>query len=99
LAGDIPGHGPDPAGERPEEVRQEFVLVVDVREVALAREDVEGRHDVVLAVAAEPGICVASGGRYVRPSFAKQPDGEGVCGRFSRPRSLEREQCSQRTTQ
>lgn len=57
LSGQVPGDRADSAGKRPEEVRQELVLVVDVREVALAREDVERRHHVVLAVSAEPAGC------------------------------------------
>lgn len=54
MTGQVSGDRADSAGKRPEEVGQELVLVVDVREVALAREDVECRHHVVLAVSAEP---------------------------------------------
>lgn len=44
----------NPSREWPEEVRQKLILVVDVRQVAFARKDVERRHHVVLAVGAEP---------------------------------------------
>lgn len=54
LAGDIVGGRADPARERPEEVWQKLVLVIDVRQVALAREDVERRHYVMLTIGAEP---------------------------------------------
>lgn len=54
MTGHISGNGPDPIGKRREKVRQKLVLVVHVRRVALARQNVERRHNVVLTVRAKP---------------------------------------------
>lgn len=51
----VPIDRTDPSRERPEQVRQELVLVVDVREVAFTSENVERHHHVVLTVRAESG--------------------------------------------